>query len=203
MRTVHSGRSRTPFLAGLLTLALLTLGGLVACGSDDVPYSDPASVGQLALYDAAGNAVTSGSVDDKPFVHFAVSAQAAPAPYDKPGGKAALLAYQPRQGADPAHWGGDFLTGSTAYPNPAHPSARAEADDISLANYLSEFPVEWNGLVQLRMYLGAKDSGGLTTKYFTADIKVKDGKWSLVRGAPAIAGGVTSLTPGPTVTAGS
>jgi predicted small secreted protein len=170
---------------------------LTACGSDDkpVPYEDKGSTGMLALYDAAGHRVTAGNINDKPFAHFAVSTQKAPAPYDIPGRKAALVAFQPREGVDPTKWGGDFLTGSTSYSDTGHPTASGTGEDISLANFIAEFPPQWEGLIQLRIYLGAPQQPALTERYVTADIKVRDQTWQVIRGAPDVPGGVPAGSP--------
>lgn len=181
-------------MTGRQLVAALTATALLAtaCGTEEsgIPYEDKASAGLLALYDDAGHRKTSGSVTDKPFAHFAVSAQKAPAPYDTPGGKAALMAFQPRKGMDPAQWSGDFLTGTTVYRDANHPTASGTGEDISLANFMSVFPPEWDGLIQLRIYLGAPGQPGLTERYVTADIRVKDQTWSVVRGADDVPGGV-------------
>lgn len=180
-------------------IATLTAAALLAtaCGSEEagIPYEDKGSTGLLALYDDAGHRKTSGSITDKPFAHFAVSAQKALPPYDSPGGKAALMAFQPRKGTDPSTWGGDFLTGSTPYPDANHPTASATSEDITLANFMSVFPPEWDGLIQLRIYLGGPGKPGLTERYVTADIRVKDQTWTVVRGADDVPGGVPSGSP--------
>ena len=175
-----------------IVLTVVAAVALVACGSGDVPYEDKQAVGLIALYDRSGHLVTKGSVNDKPFVAKAVSAEKAPPPYDKPGCKAALLAFQPRKGVDPAVWEGDFLTGSTAYADAGHPTATGTDQDISLANVIAVFPPAWDGLLQLRMYLGAPEEPGRTSPYVTADIKVDGDTWTLVRGASDIPGGVPS-----------
>ena len=179
-------------------LAAVALSGATACGAGDmggIPYEDKESAGLLALYDGSGHRITTGKVADKPFAHFAVSTQKAPPPYDKPGRKAALLAFQPRKGVDPSKWGGDFLTGSTAYADAGHPTASGTAEDISLANFMAEFPPQWDNLVQLRIYLGAPQQPGLTEHYVTADIRVSGDTWTLVRGAPDVPGGVPGGSP--------
>jgi hypothetical protein len=180
-------------LAATFTAAIM----LTACGSSDngIPYEDKGSQGRLAFYDAGGRRITSGNIDDKPFAHFAVSTEKAPPPYDKPGRKAALLAFQPRQGIDPAKWGGDFLTGSTSYVDAGHPTASGTGEDISLANFIAEYPPQWDGLIQLRMYLGAPQQPGLTEHYAAAEIRVKDKTWTLVRAAPDIPGAIPSGSP--------
>jgi len=173
-----------------LVAALATTLTLGAC-SKAVPYDDSASIGALALVDQSGHALTTGNVNDKPFVRAAVSLVKAPAPYDKPGRKAALMAFQPRKGVNPALWGGDFMTGSTTYDNPNFPTAHGTDEDISLANFIAEFPPQWNGMIQLRIYLGAPQEPGMTSSYVTADIKVAGDTWTLVRGSSELPAGAT------------
>jgi hypothetical protein len=177
---------------------VLAAGSLVACSSGPVPYHDDHSVGQIALVNSDGKVVTSGSINDKPFVAMAVSLQKAPAPYDAPGRKATLLAYQPRKGVDPSLWGNDFLTGSTDYPDPAEPTARTIDSDISLANFIHVFPPDWDGFIQLRIYLGAPGVPTRSSSYVTADIKVSGDTWTMVAGATSLPGGVPSFGPTPT-----
>src|SRR5215471_2825762 len=106
---------RSWFRRNLLILtaaAVLVIAGtvvIVVVTSDSVPYNDPQSVGEMALY-RNGQPVTSGKISDRPFVDYAVSLVRAPAPYDKPGGKAALMAFQAHKGVDPSGWEGDFMT---------------------------------------------------------------------------------------------
>jgi hypothetical protein len=176
-------------LAGALVLVIAAT-VIFVITSGGVPYSDNASVGDLALYDKAGNPVTSGSINDRPFVAYAVSLVKAPKPYDKDGRKAALLAFSPQKNSDPSQWPSDFMTGSTPYSDPNHPTATAVSDDISIANFLAEFPSQWDGYIQLRMYLGAPGEPGMTTSYTTADIRVNGNTWTLVRGATSAPGGV-------------
>jgi hypothetical protein len=164
-------------------LAGAVLLGVAACGAKQkVPYSDSHSAGQLVLYDKGGKAVTSGNVKDKPFVWKAVGQKRAPEPYDKDGRKATLLAYQPRRNAAPVEWAGDFMTGSTAYADPDHPTAQASEEAPSLAEFIFSYPPVWNGMLQLRLYLSAPALAGRSDSYLTADIKVEGDTWTLVRG---------------------
>jgi LPXTG-motif cell wall-anchored protein len=170
------------------TAALAT----AACSDDkpaQVPYTDGRSVGMIALYDKDGKAVTSGKISDKPFVAKAVSQARAPQPYDHEGRKATLLAFLPRKDADPTQWHGKFLTGASAYPDAAHPTVISPAEAGSLAEFLETYPTQWDGLVQLRIYLGVPGEATLTTSYATADIRVHDGTWTVVRGATGTAAG--------------
>jgi LPXTG-motif cell wall-anchored protein len=164
-----------------VTAALATAG----CSADEpaaVPYTDSRSVGGIVLHDKDGKTVTSGRTTDRPFVAKAVAQARAPEPYDRDGRKATLLAYLPRRDADPTQWHGRFLTGASAYADVAHPTALAPAEGGSLADFLDEYPTQWDGLVQLRIYLGVPGEATLTTSYTTADLKVTGDRWTVVRG---------------------
>jgi LPXTG-motif cell wall-anchored protein len=165
--------------------AVFTL--LSACGSSGaqrVPYHDERSTGAIVLYGADGKVRTSGKLSDKPFVARAVSQVAAPGPYDGEGRKATLLAYQPRDGVSPQLWTGTFLTGATAYADAAHPTVDAPAEGLSMGEFIQQYPTRWNGLVQLRMYLGVPDEPTQNDRYASADIKITGDTWTLAGGGP-------------------
>lgn len=176
-----------------------------ATAAAGVPYDDPQSIGAVTLYNKAGAVVSAGKVTDRPFVWRAVSSSKAPAPYDKEGRKATLLAYQPRAGSKPAEWSGDTLTGSTGYQDVNHPTVQATDTDFTLKDFLDGFPAQWNGFVQLRVYFGAPEQPTLTARYATADIRVTGDSWSLVRSGTngAAAGGAAAGASGDTAGAGT
>jgi hypothetical protein len=175
-------------LAAVSWLVALVLLSLVPASASaaTVPYNDLAAKGSIALCNVDGTAVTGGSINDKPFVWMAASSVSAPAPWNGPGRVAYLSAFQPRKDAYPDKWNGDTLTASSRYSDPKHPLTVATPLDWSLAQYLHEFPVRWDGFVQLRMFFGAANQGinnGGT--YPTADIKITGKTWTLVRGSTA------------------
>jgi hypothetical protein len=61
--------------------------------------------------------------------------------------------------------------------------AQATALDGSLADYLADFPTMLDGLVQLRIYLGAPGQPAYTLKYAATDLKVSGDTWTVARGA--------------------
>ncbi|GAB3854128.1 LPXTG cell wall anchor domain-containing protein [Dactylosporangium cerinum] len=182
--------SRLTFAAAVLaaTAALATT-GCSADKPDGVPYTDSRSAGGIVLYGKDGKPATSGRTADKPFVAKAIAQAKAPEPYDREGRKATLLAFLPRKDADPTQWHGRFLTGASAYPDVAHPTVVAPAEAGSLAEFLDVYPTQWDGLVQLRIYLGVPGEETLTTSYATADIRVSGGTWTVVRAGSANAAG--------------
>jgi hypothetical protein len=177
--------------------AATVLSVLPAGAAGSVPYTDGQSAGSITLYDQAGHQITQGSITAHPFAYSAVSSMRAPAGYDKDGRKATLLAYQPREGANPAQWSGDTLTASTVYSDPAHPTATATAKDFSLKDYLDTYPTLWGGMVQLRIYLGAPDVPTYNDKYATADLRVDGDTWTMIRsGGQAPAANAAANAPG-------
>jgi len=161
-------------------VAVVSLGARADAAS--VPYSDAKVNGYLGLCDASGHAVHAGSLDDRPFVGTAVSSTAAPADYAGDGRTATLFAFQPRPGVAPGEWSGDALGASTRYTNPAHPIGKLVAADAPLREFVDSYPPRWNGLLQLRLYLGAPDQPPYTQTYAATDIRVSGSRWEVVRG---------------------
>lgn len=165
-------------------VALVTSMGLAGCSSSKaVPYHDAAVTGALALCDRNGHEITHGTTTVAPFVWRAVSAVAAKPPYDKAGRTATLYAFQPRQGTDPRYWSGALLTTSSQYTNAAHPMSQLTAGDLPLSNFLSTFPPHWDGLIQLRLYLGAPGVPPYSASYAAADVRVTGTTWQVVKPA--------------------
>ena len=150
--------------------------------ADDVPYVDPNAVGFIGLCDANDQSIDHGHVADLPFVRTAVSSVAAIAPYDGDGRTATLFAFQPREGTTPREWSGQALTAATRYDDPAHPTAVGTSVDDSLATFIGIYPPQWNGLIQLRLYLSVSGQPALTQQYAATDIEVDGDSWKVVRG---------------------
>jgi hypothetical protein len=145
-----------------------------------VPFSDPNAKGYIGLCDRNGHPVTSGSLDDIPFVWTAVSSTPAPTGYEH--GKATLYAYQPRQHVAPSQWEGRMLTASSSFTNPAHPMAQATNGDSPLLWFVQAFPPQWNGLVQLRMFYSAANSSVDLSPYPATVLQVSGNRWSEISG---------------------
>jgi hypothetical protein len=158
-----------------------TIGRVVESASG-VPYQDPNAVGAIGLCNEAGSAITHGNINTKPFVWRAVSSQAAQAPYDSPGRTATLYAYQPQRDLPSGDWSGDALTASARYTNAAHPMAAATSGDLSLKQFMGEFRPVWDGLLELRIFLGAPNQAGYSLTYPATDIKVTGNTWRVVSG---------------------
>lgn len=185
-------------IAGILTgavLAIGTIGVAAPARADGVPYTDPAKTGYFGFCDAQGHNVTSGSLDAVPFVASAVSSVPAPSPYDGKGRVAFVDAYQPRQGVTPPEWSGEELISASAYTNPAHPMVVTTKGDISLRQFVQDYPPSWHGFVQLRMYLKTPDLPFDSLHYATADLQVDQNTWHLIGGGsvPCGAGHAQSI----------
>ncbi|WP_375474896.1 hypothetical protein [uncultured Jatrophihabitans sp.] len=153
-----------------------------AASAGPVPYTDPQSVGTVTLCGVTGQVATHGDIHTKPFVWRAVGSAAPPSAYAGPGRTAALYGYQPIENVDPQQWNGEYLTFSAAYTSKSRPMAAATPADPSLADLLGDYPTKWDGLLQLRLFVGAPGLPGLATAYSTATIRVSGNAWTLVNG---------------------
>jgi hypothetical protein len=177
-------RQRLGALLAIGVAGVVAAAPAVAATTPGTPYRDPASHGSIGLCDRAGHQLTHGSVTAKPFAWRAVSSVAAAAGYGEAGGTATLLAYQPRKGLPSGEWSGDALTSASRYTNPAHPTAAATSADESLQGFITEFRPEWDGLLQLRLYLGAPQEPTFSLTYPSLDIEVTGNTWHVVDGTP-------------------
>jgi hypothetical protein len=169
---------------GCLALVGASLGSVQAGAVPVAPFTDPSVQGYIGLCNQAGQQITSGSLTDTPFVWRAVSSQPAEAPYNAARRTAILVAYLPLQQLPPGDWSGSQLTSSSRYTNPQSPMAQATSQDISLAGFVSAFPPQWDGFIQLRMFLGAPDEPAYQRHYPSLDIYVSGNTWTAVGGGP-------------------
>jgi hypothetical protein len=183
-------------LAAIAFTALTAFVGAPAAsaGSAAVPYTDPRSVGFIGLCNSAGQQITTGSISTRPFVVRAVDSKPAAAPYNATGRTATLYAYQPREGLPPGAWSGEVMTAAGRYSSPAHPMTAGTPLDDSLADFMSDYPLSWNNLIQLRMYLGAPNEPIDSVSYPTINLKVTGKTWKVVG-----ASGKVSCTAGSSV----
>jgi hypothetical protein len=181
----RSGRLAALGLLGVLASSLAACGG-AASGTTPVatraPFSDPNAVGYIGLCDAHGHQITSGSIDADPFAWRAVSSVPAAAQYSGSGRTAILFAYQPIQALEPGEWSGSQLTASSRYTNPAHPMAEATPGDGSLEAFISDFQPQWDGFLEVRLYLGAPGQQAYSLQYPALDIQVIGDTWHAVGG---------------------
>jgi len=170
--------------AGLAVLAAIPLAGLLlapaAEAANGLPYTDPRSQGSITLCDASGHAITSGNIHDRPTFAWVVSSQAAPPAYGVKTGKATVYAYQPRAQVNPADWSGQQISGSSLYNNPAHPMAQVTTGDKPIGDFVAAYPPQWDGLIQLRIYLTVPNHLAYQVRYPTTDLKITGSVFTVV-----------------------
>lgn len=154
----------------------------VPADAADVPYVDPSSTGALSFCGADGSSLSGGTLTDGPFAVTTLASSATPSDYAVPGATATLYAYQPREALAPAQWSGELMTGASRYADVAHAAVKALPADLSLGGFVADFPPAWNGLVQLRVYVGAPGQPIRSGKYDSADVQVSGDSWTLLRG---------------------
>jgi hypothetical protein len=179
-------------LAATVGFLAMSSSAAVASGA---PYTDPNAVGTIGLCDQTGQPLTHGDLETKPFAWKAVGASAGPTPFNQTGATAQLYAFQPRKGVDPGDWSGEQLSGASRFANLAHPTAALTGLDESLAVFVGHFPPDWNGYIQLRLYLNAPNAGEYTSTYNALNIVVKGNTWSVASAdAAPPCGGSTAVS---------
>jgi hypothetical protein len=168
-------------------LSCAAVGGLLvlctavpAAAADQPPYKDPAAVGTITLCDDKGHQVTQGDTRDLPFAFFAISSQPAKGAYAVKQGKATLYAFQARKDVDPGDWSGQQLSGSSFYSTTKHPMAQITTGDHTLSQDVASYPTQWDGFVQLRMYLQAPNQTQYSDTYPTVNLKISGTTWVAV-----------------------
>jgi hypothetical protein len=165
-------------VAGAMVGACVAAAAPASASPQAVPFTDPSVDGSLTLCNQSGQALTSGSLTDVPFVWSVVSSSPAPKGYTR----ADLLAYQPIQYVDPSEWSGYQLMGNSIFSAAKHPVAQATYADFPLKYADESFPPHWDGLYQLRMYFSATDKPSFSSPYPAAVIQVSGSRWTLVSG---------------------
>ena len=159
-----------------------------------VPYDDAQSGGLITLCSADGTAVTEGKVDDKPFADIVIGETALPSDLDPTGAVATLFAYQPREGVSTTEFSGTAITAAGVLPDPKRPATGVPEDAWSIGDFVTAYPADDDGFVQLRLYLGTPQAGTLSENpYDTADLRVDGTGWELVRGGDASCADAESL----------
>jgi hypothetical protein len=162
--------------------------------SGSLPYTDPGQTGLLTLCSQSGQPMTHGYLTTKPFAWKIVSSVPAPAGYHVKGGTAQVFAYQPRQYTPAGAWSGVVLTGASVYSNIAHPMVQETPIDEPLTFMTDDFPPLWDGLIELRMYLGGPGESEYENTYGAADLRVSGNTWTLVQGGLDYCGSGTSVS---------
>lgn len=163
--------------------------------SGTVPYDDPQAAGAITLCSADGKPVAGGGVDDRPFVAVALGETGLPSELDPTGTVATLFAYQPREGVSASEFSGTALTAAGLQADPASPVVAVPDNAWSLADFVAAYPADFDGYVQLRLYLGTPAAGTLTDHpYDTADLRIDGDHWELVEGGTASCASATQTS---------
>lgn len=191
----------------LVATGAMLVGGAGVAFAATPPFEPDTTnqLGQLMFYNAAGQEVTSGSVNDTPFAVYAVGSTDDPITTNT---KATLYGYLPVNGVAPGAWSGEALSASTTFPVVSGPSLITGAGahrpvvtqtsaDTTLATLQTDFPhpagdsgTAYDGLYQLRL----KTAGN--TKWWAADVQITGTNWSLVY--PTVAATTTTVSESPT-----
>ena len=198
LTAVRASRARVLALgAGALAAVVAALVVWRSHGTSvEVPYDDPQSAGLLTLCSEDGKAVTRGKVDDRPFAGAVIGETALPSDQDPQGAVATLFAYQPRKGIAAGEFSGTPLTAAGVLVDPDRPAVAVTGDVWSVGDFVTAYPADDDGFVQLRLYLGTAQAGTLTEgSYDTADLRVDGDTWELVRGGDASCADSSALLP--------
>jgi len=190
MSTITDARTKRARTVLALVVGAVIVAAVViwrTSGQDaEVPYDDPQSGGLITLCSEDGKAVTEGNVDDRPWADIVLGETAVPSELDANGAVATLFAYQPREGIAASEFSGTPLTAAARLAGPDQAAARLTEDVWTIADFVSAFPADYDGYVQLRLYLGTPETGTLSEDpYDTADLRVDGDRWELVRGGTA------------------
>ena len=159
---------------------------------------DPNEVGTLSLYDATGNVVTSGNVNDLPVSAYQLGSGAGRTGDDK----ATLFAATPAFGVAPGAWPLSQMSAASTYPDPTAPAALAASTfplhtststtDLNLASYIAAHPNNdtthpgYSGVYELRLKTSALGAG-ISPTYNAVDVLVSGTTWTQLYPAPAVA----------------
>lgn len=173
-------------LAGVLVVAAVLVWSRTGAEATAAPYDDPQAAAGITLCSADGTPVTGGSVDDTPFAAVALGSTGIPSDVDDTGAVGTLYAYQPREGVSPSEFSGTAITAAGVLADPDRPAVAVTEDSWSLRDFVTAFPADLDGYVQLRLYLGSPAAGTLSDQpYDTADLRVDGDRWELVDGGNA------------------
>ncbi len=193
-----------------LTAGMLVAGTAAYAATPPAFEPDASALGSITFYNAAGGVITGGSLDDHPYSVYAAASGAG-----RPGDSLAQVkAFTPQPGVLPGLWSGDTLGGATNYPAtgagvPANvhalsvPVATMGSGDLSLNDYISEFPnnsttAGYQNIYEIRLYTsGPGQSQGVT--YYRADVQVNTAAdtWTVVYPAGVVTT-TTTVTANPT-----
>ncbi|SDJ46986.1 Ig-like domain (group 3) [Frankineae bacterium MT45] len=193
--------------AGLVAVAAPANAAGVTPGWQTPGNTDPNEVGSISLFDASGNQILGGSINDTPIAAYAVGSTA-PRAGDT---TATLYAFTPKAGVAPGSFGGDPLSSSTSYPVAGAPASisttlpvvSGTSDDNSLAGYIAgrqntdtSTTDGYGNLYELRLRTN-KSQASSPAAYDAVDIEVTGSTWQVVYPAPSVTATTTLLTASP------
>jgi Bacterial Ig-like domain (group 3) len=197
-------------LAGGVAMTLLTVAGAAtsAHASAAPPWEpDGSSQGGLTFYNAAGHAITGGTLSSAPIAAYVVGG----ASLRSGDTKATLFGYLPVKGKSPSAWSGEELSTSTTFPSTGAPAGVSStlpvvtggATDTSLGTLSSDFPNKgtgsYAGIYQLRLVTSAAGTSATST-YDSADVQISGNSWSVVYSGGVVSGGGGGGSPAATHT---
>jgi hypothetical protein len=147
-----------------------------AAYADSPPYADANATGGITLCSAQGQPIFTGRTDG-PVAATVVGGSTAAAPYSGVGRSAALFAFQPRRAVPPGDWSGQGMTALSRYSNPRHPMVEILPRDLTLGNFVAAYPPQWDGLVQLRVFLRVPNQPESTYTYSATTLRVTGNTW--------------------------
>jgi hypothetical protein len=191
-------------LAGGAALAVVTAGVILWSGTANAATTpgwepDASARGSLTFYNAAGQVITGGSVNDSPMVAYAVASGPGRTVGTVHDNHATLFMVTPKQGQLPSAWTGiDQPGGATVFPvttAPANiaamtnPVSAGVAGDLSLGQHVAAFPEtdtdpSFANMYEIRMITSGPGIGA-DSLYYRTDILVSGTTWSVVFPAQA------------------
>jgi hypothetical protein len=192
-------------LAGATALAAAAVGVFIWSGTANAAVTpgwepDTDARGSLTFYDAQGNVITGGNLNDSPFVAYAAASGPGRTVGTVHDTKATLFVFTPKLGLTPAQWtASDQFTASTTFPNTSAPAnvaaltnpvASGGAGDLSLGQYVAANPEtdtdpSFANLYEVRLVTSGVGIGA-DSRYYRTDILVSGNTWSVVFPAVAV-----------------
>lgn len=190
MKTTLLRRTALVAAAAVGTSVIATASALAS--SPTTPWQPEASsAGTLTFYNASGQVIRSGSINDAPFASYVQGS----APGLAGNTTATLYAYTPVAGHDPGSWSGEQLSTSSTYPNASAPAplnsgslplVSLGSGDEKLATYIGHYPNNdasttdgYSGIYELRLRT-AGGPNGINSRWESADIQVTGSTWTQV-----------------------
>ena len=142
------------------------------------PDSDPSAVGYIGLCNQAGQQLTSGNVNTKPFAWRALSSQPAGAPLQQcPAHCGSRSRISHNQACPPASGVATNLPRTIRVTRTPDPDGSSDLRLRIPEDFIQDFHPKWDGFLQLRIYLGTQDQQTYSLHYPVLNIQVKGDTW--------------------------